>query len=897
MKAPAQLYANNVAAQPRQQLGVEDNESVYYYSEQGHDKHLRDYWNILLKRIRYVIAIFCGTVALGILFTFFSPTLYTATSTLQIEPQNPAVTRVGGVAVADGISEGGGGPYDYYQTQYALLKAGPLASRVITKLGLESNPAFKNATNIFKWVYSWIVGSIVGVVDSIGRFVKGEGEPQQTGGVTHELGVPPYLVGRYLKFLTVSPVRNTRLVNVTFETPDPRLSQELANAHATGFIQMILENRFNLTQEARDFLAKKLAELRQAMVKAENEMNRFRQEHGVVSIEKGENIVVDRLMDINKELTRARTERIQAESLYQITRNKNTQYLAQVLNNGLIQQLKANVAGLETEKARLSSIFMPEHPRIQELNQQIREAKRAQDAEISTVVRGIESAYSAARAREAALEAEASNQQQTALGLKQVGVDYAVLNEEVLVNRGLYESVLKRLNETSVGNDLAAANIQVMQRAEMPLYPSSPNTFRNLILSAILGLLLALGAAFFLEYMDATVSTPQEVWAAVSLATVGVVPHLNSLQKRYLFSSPWQISGTRLLDGPKKSKETMPNELVMARDQLSIVAESYRTIRTALLASRAEAPPRTIVLTSPCPDEGKTITTVNLAMSLAQSGNRVIVVDADLRKGRCHKLLKVAHNTGLVDVITGQQYLNACIQSTMIRSLSLLSRGTLPPNPGDLLTSQKMREVLRELSSSFDFVLIDSPPVIAVSDAAVLSMFCDAVLLVLHGQKTTKQAARLATEQLESVRAPMLGVILNGVDIRDPEYVDYRSYFPAYFSSVRDEFWQAEESENLSVKAAPVTHAESCEPAAAKNSCVPRQFIDGMIERLNEALGGESGIIVRRQVAVLRESIDAFPMARISELVQLVSQEIWEHQRKVKFLRAMSDEIRELRES
>ena len=257
-------------------------------------------------------------------------------------------------------------------------------------------------------------------------------------------------------------------------------------------------------------------------------------------------------------------------------------------------------------------------------------------------------------------------------------------------------------------------------------------------------------------------------------------------------------------------------------------------------------------------------------------------------------MINVAHNIGLVDVITGQHHLHGCIQNTGMRNLCLLTRGTLPPNPGDLLTSQRMRDVVRELSNSFDFVLIDSPPIIAVSDAAMLSTFVDGVLLVFHGNKTTKHAARLATEQLESLRAPIIGVILNGVNIRDPEYVDYRSYFPAYFSSMRDEFWQGDDKGG-GPHGVPPARGDMDE--IAKTTFVPRQFIDDMIVRLNEALGGESGSIVRNKVATLRESVDAFPIARTSELVQLVSQEIWEHQRKVEFLRAMSAEIRELRPS
>jgi uncharacterized protein involved in exopolysaccharide biosynthesis len=293
-------------------------EAGYYYAEEGQDKHLRDYWNILRKRMRPMALIFCGAVALGLVYTLSSPTLYTAQSTVKIEPQNPTVTGVGGVA--ENRQEGGGGPYDFYQTQYALLKSAPVAGRVIQNLGLESNPAFttRQGRDAFTAVSRWTTNSIGSFVDWIDKLIKGQGQHGGGGAPrspTYELGVAPWLIGQYQKFLEVTPVRNTRLVNISFSTPSAQLSQQLANAHAAGFIQMILENRFNLTQEARDFLGKKLAELREKVVHAETEMNEFRRQHGVVSLEKGENIVVDRLVDLNKELTRARAQRIEAESL------------------------------------------------------------------------------------------------------------------------------------------------------------------------------------------------------------------------------------------------------------------------------------------------------------------------------------------------------------------------------------------------------------------------------------------------------------------------------------------------------------------------------------------------------------------------------------------------------
>jgi succinoglycan biosynthesis transport protein ExoP len=899
-------------------------EATYYYVDQGEKTHLRHYWNILLKRIRPIAAVFLDVVVLGVIITLASPTLYTARSTLKIEPQNPTVTGVAGVGESlPGQMETG--PYDYYQTQFALLKSEPLRARVIKNLNLDKNPAFTGDTgpSLFGSLFSWIGAGYDNLKDSIGHLFGGTEQVQQRSEPArpsaYELEVAPWLIGRYSGFLTVAPVRNTRLVEVVFNTPDPKLSRDLANNHATSFIQLILENRFSLTKEAKDFLGARLAELRDKVQKAEVKLNHFRQEHGVVSFDKGENIVVDRLVDLNKVLTKARAERIEAESHYRMTREKNTEHLANVLSNPLIQQIKGSLANLEAEKGRLLSIFTPEHPRIQEVNQQIQESRRGLRAEINNIVRGIDSTYAAARAREESLEKEAKTQQASALSLKEVGVDYAVLNEEVVVNRGLYENVLKRLHETNVANDLAASNMQIVQRAALPGAPSSPNWPRNLLISAVLGLLLAVGVGFFLEYMDATVNTPQSVWAAVSLTTLGVVPHLKSLPDKYR-PGALQDASSKRLQSPERSTDAMSKELVMARDQISLTAESYRTIRTALLLSRAEHPPKVILLTSPSPGEGKTVTTVNLGMALAQSDQMVLVVDADLRKGRCHKLVNVPNQNGLVNVLTGQIDLRNSIKETAVRNFYVLPRGVLPPNPADLLMSHKMNEVVEELRRSFDFVLIDSPPAIAVSDAAVVSALCDGVLMVFHGQKTTAQAARQAVERLDSIGATLLGVILNGVDIRNPDYADYRSYYPTYYASMQAEsqttkngnngsnFSNGEQDDIISNVADldrlmtnlgfnRSTAAESSREnggARSANGVVPREFFDRMAASLSEALGPRAFAAVANQAAALRESIDAFPVSRVSELTQLVSQEIRDQAVKARFVRAISDEIRSL---
>jgi capsular exopolysaccharide synthesis family protein len=552
---------------------------------------------------------------------------------------------------------------------------------------------------------------------------------------------------------------------------------------------MNMETRFDMTNEARQFLEKKLAELKGKVRQSEEALNRFRRSHGVVSVEKGENIVVDRMLDLNRHLTKAKGERIEVESLHRMIENRNSQYLTQVIDNSLIKQLKGSLATLESERARSSTIFKPDHPRLQELNEQINETRRRMNVEIANIVRGIESNYAAARAREEALEVEAKHQQKAALSLKELAVDYTVLQEEVGINRALHDGVLKRLTETNVSDDVPVSNIQITERGETPLYPSSPQMARNIVVAAFFGLFLGVGLAFFVEYLDSSIRTPEEVWQALSLPTFGAVPNLKALRNKiYGYGrlpkhSPIEhLAHTGVTKGISFTKEVM-----LAHHPFSVISESYRTIRSALLLSQAEKPPQVLLFTSACPGEGKTVTALNLAIALAQDDHSVLLIDADLRKGRCHKLMHVKNHRGLTEVLTGALSFERSIHKTAVDGLSFISRGALPPSPPDLLGSRKMREVVDVLREGFDFILIDSPPLMGISDAAVLSGLSDGVLLVVCSQKTSAATAGRALERLEAVRAHVLGVVLNRVDFKNPYFVDYRYHYSSHYAAVNEE--------------------------------------------------------------------------------------------------------------
>ena len=775
----------------------EQPEPDYFSQREPEEVPFSHYWNILVKRRNIILPIFLVIFLAGSYFALSATRLYTASATIKIEPQNPKVTGINELQPLDWRDE-----YDYYQTQFALLRSRPLVARVITELRLDSNRTFTDARitspnpidHVKSWVSRWsgLVSYYLAPLfksesDVAGyQLTKGSGSQYK---LEPEQSISPHLIERYLGFIYVEPISKTRLVKVQFTTPDPALSQALATAHVESFMRMSLEGRFSLTTEARDFLEQKKTELRRRLEKAEMALNNFRRSHGVVSVEKGENIVVDRLVELNKQLTAARGQRIEAESLHRTVENRNNQELADVMKQGLVQQLKGNVATLEAEKARMATVFKPDHPRMQELNQQIAAAREAFNEEIAHVVRGIRSTYSAALAKERGLEAEADKQQRDALKMRELGVDYTLLQEEVNANRSLYESVLKRLSETNVASDLAVSNMQIAERAAMPPGSSGPDIGLYILASMISGLFFGIAAAFLREFADSTIGTPEEVWRSVGLGTLGVVPDLKLLGGR--------MSAARLIDRVyprhRQASKLLPppgsaaKDLIFSHSRQSIVSESYRTIRTSLLLSQAEKPPQVILLTSPSPGEGKTVTSLNLSIALAQDGYSVVLIDGDMRKGSCHEHLGLSRNGGLSNVLSGGLLIRDGIQKTSVERLAFLSRGIPPPNPTELLGSRKMKDMLTELRQLYDFIIIDSPPVIAISDAAILSVVAEGVLLVLNAQTTSIPYTQKAVMRLDTVHARLLGVVLNAVNLKHPDYAYFRTYASYY---------QAPEGEN-----------------------------------------------------------------------------------------------------
>jgi capsular exopolysaccharide synthesis family protein len=743
---------------------------------------------MLRRRVRIVVLALAVTLGLGALISVLTTPQYTAQVTLKIDSSGQSVAGLGGDQTAVGA--------DYYQTQVVLLKSRALVAKVVKELNLESNPKFVFVPTIIDQLRRQVVRPLSSTLrhlsnrlaDDSGSAQKSERVPGgQQPAPKFELGVHPGLIDVYLKLLDVKPVNGTSLVYVAVTTISPRLSQEIAAAHAANFIRMNLETRFDLTKEAREFLEKKLGELKVKVEKSEESMQGFRQKYGVLSMDGNQNIIVDRMVELNRRLTEARAKRIELESLTRIVKDKNFEYLSQIMGNSLILQLKGRLEGLEADQARLATLYKPDHPRFIELKQQLNEARRRLQLEVGNVVRGIDSDYAATRSRETSLQAEADRQQQAALNLKELGVQYTLMQGELDANRAVYDSVARRLNETSVSSDSPVSNIQIADPAERPLFPSIPNIVLNMGVALALGLLFGVAVVLLLEHFDSAIRTPEDVWRAVAVPTLGVVPHSKALARREygLGSLPRGSSLRYLTHRWTGNSQSFSSALMVAHHPLSFLTESYRTIRTMLLLGQAESAPRVILITSANPGEGKTTVSLNLGIALAQSGRSVVVVDADLRKGNCHAHVGVQNRHGLTHLLADSLPLDVCVQKTAVPGFFLLPRGAVPPNPTEVLASDEMQETIAALRERFDFVLIDTPPAAAISDAAALSVLCDGILLVVRDQRMTPDSARHVVERLQAVGAHILGVVLNGINIQDPYYADYRHYYSSYYAGAQ----------------------------------------------------------------------------------------------------------------
>jgi succinoglycan biosynthesis transport protein ExoP len=737
----------------------------------GESPNLRDYWHVVRKHKWKIVGCFGAAVIVSTVIAFSITPIYTAGTTLLIERKDAQVVNIKQVLSESVETE----ESSYYESQYQILKSRSLAAEVIKAQALDKNPAFTNPGGDDNSIAQlW--------AETVAWFKSFLPRPAATKSADLA-GVDSRLIDAYGGMLAIEPVKRSRVVKIAISAPDPELAAQIANAHAGAYIQQGFKLRTQANEEAREFLETKLAELKDRVEKSEKSLNDFRRGKGIISLDDKENIIVDRLADLNKRLTEAEAERIGLEAQARLIKRRQYDSLPAVINNALIQNLKAQVVQLEAEHSKLSAQFLPGYPRLAQLKAQLEESKARLAQQISSVVEGLNSAFFAAAGKERNLRVEMDKQKAATLALKDASVEYSILAREANTNKELYDSVLERFKEISVAGGLPTANISILDRAEIPSLPSSPRKKLTLMLSALLGLMGGLGLALILENLDNTLRTPEEVERYLGLSNLVLVPDIFRLPQvrhrwRTLFHPPLTRTDALLC---------LPSKTPSARHRrLSVVAEAYRKLRTSIFLSRSERLPKTILFTSATAGEGKTMTAVNTAIMFAQLGNKVLLIDADLHRPSCHKVLKVPGIGGLADYLAGQGELNKVIKPTSIANLSVLICGSIPSCPTELICSRLMRETLAYLREYYDFLLIDSTPVMPVTDAVVLSSLVDGIIFVAEGQKTPKHLVRTAIAHLGDNQEKILGIVLNRVDIRGADYQEYYQYCNPEFYHSRD---------------------------------------------------------------------------------------------------------------
>jgi polysaccharide biosynthesis transport protein len=732
--------------------------------------HVGDYLAILRRRWRLLaVAVVLGVAIFSIRYSI-TPREYRAETQIQIERRSLTSLASSGSGMNPWLDNWWN--LEYYPTQYRLLQSRGLAERVVKSLRLYEDPAFNPAA------------------------VATDGSAPPT--VEDDEAVLGQLAAGLLGGLDVTPIQGTQLVVIAFSSRDPRLAARIANGFADAFIEMGIENQSETVGKASEFLGSQLEALKVEITQKEAKLQELSRNSDLIALDADSNVLLERLNALNNDYMGAKAERIEKEARYNELTTTPQESIADTLSGGVVGQLRTDLIGLQQEYATKLRTFKPEFPAMVELKASIEQQQRNLDGVVrETVTKARESAraeYQTALRKEQALGREIDTAKNESLDQSSAAVEYNNLVSEISSRRALLNDLLRKQSETSVASRLQEShesNVHVIDRALVPGGPFRPSLRRELSLGLAAGLVFGIGLVFLLEYLDRTIKTPEESERTLGLPTLAVIPDIEEGGSPYGRGYGYGYGyGLRVKKGgkkrgrwleKKKSEEQVAIELLPHHRPRLAVSEAYRAMRTGLLLSTADDL-RVVCVTSAETGEGKTTTAANLAVVMAQLGRRVLLIDGDLRKPRLHEVFGVSNRFGLVNLLTGSQTGDA-YQHTDVPNLYLLTAGPLPPNPAELLASDRMREFIAHAGSTFDFVLIDTPPALAVTDATLVGSLAQGVILCLRAGKVPREEARSCRDRLLRADVRVLGMVLNRYRARHrgygKRYYGYDDYSPA----------------------------------------------------------------------------------------------------------------------
>jgi len=715
----------------------------------SHIPSLWDYWPIVVRHKWTILSAMVVAFLIGAVVSFSATPIYEAVGRV-------VINREGADAVGLKNSDGSGSDsFDDYMvamdTQTHVLQSEVIAKLVIRRLNLDSDPAFAGK----------------GIVHASSAPESAQGgsreiEPHQEAG----------LVAKFHGALQINAIPRTRLLEIRFSSSDPVLAAKAVNTLIDTYIEQNYKTRLDATTRTSDWLAQQLSDLQMKVEESQEKLVRYQKEHGILGIDEKENIITSRLDELNKELTAAEGDRMQKESIYRLAKAGDPDLLSNVDSSSSLVKLRTQEEDLHRQLAQASVHFQPTYPKVEELNQQLEAVQEDIKSEIARLATKYEKDYLAALGREKLLRASLENQKTQENQLNESGIEYSLLKRDVESNRQLYEGLLQKLKEAGVMTGLRSSNVRIVDPASTPTAPSSPNIPRNLMMSLVVGLAGGLALAFVLESRDSTVRSLEQVRAITALPSLAVIP----------FSSRPNNRSLSLNQGRQLSQASAA--VASATRPKSEIAEAYRALRTSILLSKTGRSAKILMVTSALPQEGKTTTSVNLAIVLAQQGARVLLIEADMRRAGISNVLHLNSEIGL-STILGQASVPDPVEAMRsiadVPNLKVLPAGPVALHPSEMLASHRMRDLLQSLEPEFDHIIIDTPPVLSVTDACLISALADSTIFVIRAGVTSRAALRRAHEMLSHVDARVMGVILNAADFNEPDLYYYGNRYSNYY--------------------------------------------------------------------------------------------------------------------
>ena len=742
---------------------------------------LKDYLFVILKRKWLILSLVLVITSLVAIQSFRAPSIYEGETTIRIQQKQPSILQT------DKLVINGQTDPNFWGTQLKLLQNPALARQVVLTLDLPHNPAFFGSQ------------AQTGFFDSLRRMFSSptKPKPEQQAAVPGGLAVnneSQNTLGRLtpeeiekleayedaiIANEVIEPIPNTNLVKIIYRHSDPELAQKIANTLAEVFKNYNLAIATEGSTKAEDILANEIARL-QSQINQDQEIqwNYAKSKNVPLTTEGAGNLEAQRLATLSAQLLTAENERKQVQAQLEAARNeKDAMSIPDVVSSGRVDKLRDRISLLKEQREALLVIYTKEWPAVKKLDAQIEGLEAELKKAPAEIVTAIQRRYEAAVSKEQMLRRSYEEQKATTTQQTRDTIDLMALTHQLETNKQLLNTLLQRQRELDVSNGNSGNEVSIATYSRLPKSPVGPPRLRNIIIAFLLSLGGGIGLAFLLDFLDDTVKSVEDVDRYIHLPALALIPAGGDRAPRL----PGALRG-----GPPPAPSNT-TALAMITDARSPIAESYRHLRTSLLLSSAGKPPKTILITSSQPAEGKTTTGINTAFMLAQTGAEVLMIDCDLRRPRLHAQFELPNTKGLTTWLSGEKNLDVLIQKCeKAPNLKVLTSGPVPPNPAELLGSEEMRKLLNILSEQFNHIIIDSPPAISFTDASILSTMVDGVILVVHGGRSSRAVVRRAKQQLLDVGAHVFGVVLNNVkvDARDDYY--YSRYYSHYYESDAD---------------------------------------------------------------------------------------------------------------